>query len=532
MDLPGTELFIEVLIAGILFAFGISPVLIYFSKASNEEAGLLPASIMQSDWKLWILVMIALIYSFGIAGNRLTEQLYKFAGKAARQTSAQLIQCVPPDNQYRRMELIVRDHSEVARDWVERHKTYIKILRAASGSSVLFLLSMGFYRGLRNVRRERLARYGWKHFSVTAFLCVFFFTALWTEAEHYHQELIGYCKVIGQVDKDKINKWVERPQAASETIRIVVTGDGRAEYPWKTDKRRYEDVEGINKKITAEIVRAVLDERAQMMLWTGDLANVNEKKPETLRSELIAWRSMMQPLYDHGVVVLPVRGNHEVRYYTENGPVDGEPIREGAQIWNEVFSGQYALPDNGPANEKNISFYCTRGSVLVVGLDQFQNHPHSVDQEWLDQTLKDNQRPFIFVFGHEPAFTAGYHTDNLGMNPGNRNLMWESLIKAGARVYFCGHDHFYDHMKIMRTSADSGPEMHQLTAGTAGAPFYDSNVQETYPEWKLSHVAHKKTYGYILITINRKKATIAFKERLSPGEYRTFDSFSYVAHVK
>lgn len=324
-----------------------------------------------------------------------------------------------------------------------------------------------------------------------------------------------------------------KPNQTSEAIRIVVTGDGRAEYPWMTDKRRYEDVDGINKKITQEIARAVLDERAQMMLWTGDLANVNEKKPETLRNELIAWRSIMQPLYDHGVVVLPVRGNHEVTYYTEHGPLDGEPIQESAQIWNEVFSGEYALPGNGPANEKNMSFYCTRGPVLVVGLDQFfQNHPHSVDQAWLDQTLKENWRPFIFVFGHEPAFTAGHHRDNLGVNRRSPNVMWESLIKAGARVYLCGHDHFYDHMKIVRTRADSGPEMHQLTAGTAGAPFYDNDVQEDYPEWKLSHVAHKKTYGYILITVKRKKATIAFKERLSPGEYRSFDSFSYVADVK
>lgn len=47
--------------------------------------------------------------------------------------------------------------------------------------------------------------------------------------------------------------------------------------------------------------------------------------------------SVMQPLYDAGVGVYPIRGNHE-----DCGP---------KAVWDNVFTGPYALPNNGPCVE-------------------------------------------------------------------------------------------------------------------------------------------------------------------------------------
>ena len=301
----------------------------------------------------------------------------------------------------------------------------------------------------------------------------------------------------------------------SETLRIVVAGDDRAD----------NDHNGFNKVITQEISDAVLKEKAEMLLWTGDLVNALKGDSTTFESELTAWRDAMKSLYDHGVLVLPVRGNHEFVGYNpkdSNHPEIETPHAE--DIWNKVFSGRYALPTNGPDGEKN--------SVLIIGLDQYRNR-HSVNQPWLDQVLKDNKRPFIFVYGHEPAFMAGNHKDEdvLAAEPSKRNVMWESLIGAGARVYFCGHDHFYDHMKIVRANGDPGPEMHQFTAGTAGAPFYKGGPYSTADQdWTRSQVAHiEEKPGYILIEIEGNKATITFKEQVSAGVYNAKDSYSYTA---
>ena len=246
-------------------------------------------------------------------------------------------------------------------------------------------------------------------------------------------------------------------QAKCENLRIVVAGDGRADY-----LPRAQDHDGINTVINREIAEAVLREKATLLLWTGDLVNVTDNSCTTLRYDLLAWRNIMQPLYNQGVKVLPTRGNHEMS------------CPESAAAWNEVFSGRYALPTNGPATETNLTFYYTTDSVLIVGVDQYSHGREEVNQSWLDQVLKQNHKPFIFVYGHEPAFMDGHHADTLDSHPVLRDAMWKSLIQAGARVYFCGHDHFYDHMRVVRAGADPGPELHQFTAGTAGAPFYPS----------------------------------------------------------
>ena len=203
---------------------------------------------------------------------------------------------------------------------------------------------------------------------------------------------------------------------------------------------------------------------------------------------------------------------------------------ESARVWNEVFSGRYALPKNGPGTEKGFCrFIIHSGRSWPVGVDQYQSGLEMIDEAWLDQILRENKNPFVFVYGHEPAFMDGHHVDTLDAHSDLRDSVWETLIHAGARVYFCGHDHFYDHMKITRATGDTGPEMHQFTAGAAGAPFYQGGPyqgQNSY--WKLTQLKHiDNTYGYILVTIKGPKATITFKGRTAPDHYEAMDTFSY-----
>jgi hypothetical protein len=313
----------------------------------------------------------------------------------------------------------------------------------------------------------------------------------------------------------------------SETLRIVVAGDDRADYPSPDRTPRSEDKDGINQLVSKEIAQAVLVENAKILLWTGDLVNVTESG--TFEKNLLAWRAIMQPLYDHGVVVLPVRGNHEVEWYPNDTK---SPIPHATKIWNAVFSGKYALPSNGPENERNLSFYYTSESALIIGVDQYEGHSHSINQGWLSQVFKNENKPFVFLYGHEPAFMAGRHDDRdtLAAEPLKRNEMLGSFIRAGGRVYFCGHDHFYDHA-VVRDTAGVGPEMHQLTAGTAGAPCYKGcDYKGNQDGWELRPIRHiDYAYGYILIEIREDIATITFKGQLSPGNYVAMDTFNYTA---
>ncbi len=296
---------------------------------------------------------------------------------------------------------------------------------------------------------------------------------------------------------------------------FVVAGDGRAD----GKAIRKEDRNGVNVQITKEIAQAVLDEKAKFLMWTGDLVLGYSRDEKDFEQQLMTWRETMSPLYDKNIPVLPCRGNHEA----------GSP--HSAAIWNQVFTGSYALPTNGPKTEKGLTFYYRLGPVLAIGLDQYQSSKESIDQAWLDDVLARNRAPFVFAMGHEPAFMDGTHKDTMDADPKKRDTFWQSLIRAGARVFFAGHDHLYDHMSVVREGPDPGPEMHQFVAGTAGAPFYKEGPYTGKNEgWKLTRLKHiDKTYGYLLVEIEGSKATISFKGRTSPGHYEVMDSYSYSA---
>ena len=296
---------------------------------------------------------------------------------------------------------------------------------------------------------------------------------------------------------------------------FVVAGDGRAD----PKAKRPEDKDGVNTLITGEIADAVIQENAKFLMWTGDLSYGYTKTAEEFESQLLTWRGLMAKVYAKNIPVLACRGNHEA------GAKDSEAV------WNKVFHGRFAMPGNGPSTEKNLSFYYGKGDVLAIGLDQYIYGKEAVNQPWLDSVLKQYPKPFIFAMGHEPAFMDGSHKDTMDANPEQRDEFWMSMINAGARVFFCGHDHLYDHMMVTRAGANPGPEVHQIVAGTAGAPFYKIGDYSGKNEgWILKRINHiDNTYGYLLVTIEGMKATITFKGRTAPGVYKAMDTFSYMA---
>ncbi len=304
--------------------------------------------------------------------------------------------------------------------------------------------------------------------------------------------------------------------ASADHFKFVVAGDGRSDPGAKP--QRPEDVDGVNTLITSEIANAVVQEKARFLMWTGDLVLGDKNDGPNHEKQLRRWVSLMKPVYDHKIKVLACRGNHEAT------------SKETLAAWNKVFSGRYSMPMNGPADAKNLTFYYQTGPVLAIGLDEYATGYESVSQAWLDGVLKMHKKPFVFAMGHEPTFMDGSHKDTMDADPKKRDALWESLMAAGSRVFFAGHDHLYDHMVVTRAGANPGPKMHQIVAGTAGAPFYkQGDYVGNNAGWSLRRVAHfDQTYGYVVVEIDGNKATVTFKGRTAPGIYSAMDSFSYV----
>jgi len=215
----------------------------------------------------------------------------------------------------------------------------------------------------------------------------------------------------------------------------------------------------------------------------------------------------MAPVYDAGIAVYPVRGNHDV-----------------GTGWEETFGAE--LPTNGPPGQVLYTYSVTNRNALFLALDQYLPY-HKVHQPWVDAQLASNTLPHVFAFGHEPAFKVR-HTDCLGSYPAQRDTFWRSLQEGGARVYFCGHDHFYDHARLDDGDGNAADDLHQYVVGTAGAPLrsmrpYDGNNGK----WTPVRHFYEATYGYCLVTIDGTLATIEWKRRVAPGVYAVGETFTY-----
>ena len=285
-------------------------------------------------------------------------------------------------------------------------------------------------------------------------------------------------------------------------FRFVVTSDTQGG-----------DGGGVNSVMLAEIVQATINEGAEFILVSGDIVDGTAGQG-TFKSQLIHWRDIMTPLYDAGVGVYPVRGNHD------NGT---------KADWDDVFSGDYALPANGPAGQENITYSFTYDNAFIVGVDQYVD-PHRVCQDWLDAQFAANTQEHVFVFGHEPAFKL-VHTDCLGEYPDDRDIFWSSIAAEGGRVYFCGHDHSYDHARLDDNDGNPYDDVHQIISIGGGELFYDGVFDGDNGPWVPLRVDHENIMqgrqGYVLVEIDGPNAVVTWKYRTDPGVFVVGDVFCY-----
>jgi len=298
----------------------------------------------------------------------------------------------------------------------------------------------------------------------------------------------------------------------------VVSLAGCAEPRWKfivTGDSRGGD-NGVNTAILSELADEIVKRQVDFAIFSGDLVK-GYVDQTALESQLNTWRNIMQPVYDAGIGVYVVRGNHDV----------GEPA--GVTAWNNVFKDEFTLPDNGPAGEKNLTYSLAHKNALIIGLDQYIRL-RRVNQAWLDSQLAANtSRPHIFVLGHEPAFKA-LHKDCLDDFPADRDAFWATIENAGGRTYFCGHDHFYNHARV-DDDGDPSNDIHQYIIGTAGAPLYDwsGNYDGDNSNYTVENVYYAKEYGYVLVEISGLDVRLTWMERVGAGKYKAKEVWSYKA---
>lgn len=289
---------------------------------------------------------------------------------------------------------------------------------------------------------------------------------------------------------------------------------GAAGAPWRfaatCDSRGSSSFSQVSSNLLHEIIQAVVQESVEVIVFAGDLVYGYPSTEAAFRE----WTNAMATAYEAGIAVCPVRGNHDV-----------------GTGWQEVIG--HGLPSNGPPGEIGMTYAVTNRNALFLGLDNYSGSllyyaaPINVNTAWVEQQLASNTLPHVFAFGHSPAFKVR-HADCLDDNRPQRDAFWRSLSAAGARAYFCGHDHFYDHSRLDDGDGNPVNDMHQYIAGTAGAPLYDLQPYDgDNGAWTPVRMLFDKQHGYVIVEIDGPQVTLTWKRRAAPGQYVAADTLTY-----
>lgn len=278
------------------------------------------------------------------------------------------------------------------------------------------------------------------------------------------------------------------------------------------DTHHYSPSANFKESILYEITLAAIDEKVDFVFFTGDLILRDYPEDNNIDSLLFDWKFVLDTLYANGIKVYACRGNNDV--YSE-------------ETWKILFSGKYTLPDNGPEDEKYYTYSFEYDDFLFLSLDQYTEY-NKINQEWLEEKLKYNKKPFVFAASHEPAFKV-FHT-GLSAYPDERNNFWQSLADNNGKIYFCGHDHFYDHSVMLDGDNISDNDVHQIIVGTGGGGFHpESDYNGDNGSWEPTKIFHENSFGYVLVEVDNKSIKTIWKHRVDQFSFAdSGDSYNYL----
>ena len=218
---------------------------------------------------------------------------------------------------------------------------------------------------------------------------------------------------------------------------------------------------GVHNQVAAAIVASFTeDEESQtMILASGDLVNNGNYESD--------WdNQFFDPSYTHIQEMLaslpfqPCMGNHE-----------GAGILFKKYFPSPFVAGRYWSFDYGPAHFVVVDQYVPYG-------------PGSAQLNWIEDDLATTDKPWKFMYLHEPGWSAGSH----GNNSSVQNYIQPLCEEYNVSILFTGHNHNYARAIV------NGVQ--HVTTGGGGAPLYQPN--SSYP----NIVAVSRSYHYCKIEIN------------------------------
>lgn len=222
-------------------------------------------------------------------------------------------------------------------------------------------------------------------------------------------------------------------------------------------------------RITSEVARAMMADRPQFVLATGDYVDGGSSLAQTQQQWQRFFSSISPLLKPEPVPVALAVGNHDVE-----GGMGG--------VFEQYFGRRYFSFDSGDVH--NIILDTEQGGQVgkIAG----------VQWDWLVQDLAAaaNSR-LIFVTLHQPLFPVSSHRgSSLDRYPPYRDRLHILFARYKVSAVFCGHEHLYNHQER--------DGVHYFITGGGGAPLYADS-------------AHGGFYHYLLVQCSQDSYTVQVK---------------------
>lgn len=156
----------------------------------------------------------------------------------------------------------------------------------------------------------------------------------------------------------------------------------------------------INDTVVKALAQAVVADGCELVIVPGDLVNgwwrncCNDSTGRCCRNgangcsdncrisyeaQFNNWKKAMAPVYEAGIDIYAVRGNHEdgPSIYPPEYPYNTSPDQQLKSSFVKAFGSTET--SNGPSGEENLTYSFTHDNALFIGLDEYVT-PHKINQ--------------------------------------------------------------------------------------------------------------------------------------------------------
>lgn len=278
-------------------------------------------------------------------------------------------------------------------------------------------------------------------------------------AEYYYRVMVSQEAYAGS--------FISAPDSNADAISFFVYGDTRSN-------------PGIHNQVAAEMIATYNDpDFHSIIISVGDLVSNGD-------SESIWDSEFFSPTYSNIRKMLA-----DLPYQSCIGNHEGSGVLFKKYFPYPFVSGRYWSFDYGPAH--------------FVVVDQYTSYgPGSAQLTWIENDLAATNKPWKFIYLHEPGWSAGGHSNNTNV----QNYIQPLCVEYGVPIVFGGHNHYYARALVNNVQ--------HITTGGGGAPLYQPDPGYPY----IVNTAMKNHFCKVTIA----EDTLWFEAVTPSGE--VIDSFT------